>query len=218
MLENYIKGQVIISNGEQFLDKKIVQKIKSKLEQNLIYGLNVVVYASSNIGKALSIIILEGNVRSFLILSEKFNTKLSKLVINLYKPDKILKIYENLNFSLENLNETACNKSTNFKSTTWYIATSGTSGTPKLVEHSYNSLIKSLFKGEKDKSKIWGLTYSVDKFAGIQVILQCFLSGLYKLITNLLSFVLNFSDNIKKLRTLPSKMIIERALPIFEEA
>ena len=58
-----------------------------------------------------------------------------------------------------------CNKSTNFKSTTWYIATSGTSGTPKLVEHSYNSLIKSLFKGEKDKSKIWGLTYSVDKFA-----------------------------------------------------
>lgn len=60
--------------------------------------------------------------------------------------------------------------------TEWVFATSGTTGTPKLVAHSLTSLTRTtkLFSGAPRR---WGQMYNIARFAGIQVFLQGLTSG-----------------------------------------
>ncbi|WP_260674171.1 AMP-binding protein [Comamonas aquatica] len=58
--------------------------------------------------------------------------------------------------------------------TRWILTTSGTTGTPKIVSHDFASLARTVSKKNK---YIWGLLYDPSKFAGIQVVLQAWLSG-----------------------------------------
>jgi len=62
--------------------------------------------------------------------------------------------------------------------TSWILATSGTTGTPKLIEHSTASLTRTC---KTDVSKggqfTWGLVYDPFRFAGLQVVLQAFFAG-----------------------------------------
>ncbi|WP_052063709.1 ANL family adenylate-forming protein [Nitrincola sp. A-D6] len=62
--------------------------------------------------------------------------------------------------------------------TRWLLATSGTTGTPKLIEHSFESLTqKTLLNRTQGQKLIWGLAYDTYRFAGLQVILQALLGG-----------------------------------------
>jgi len=69
--------------------------------------------------------------------------------------------------------------------TEWIIATSGTTGEPKLVVHTLSELSGSL---KKDPSKgcdfVWGLLYDLSKYAGLQVYLQSLLGGSTLLVPN----------------------------------
>ncbi len=62
--------------------------------------------------------------------------------------------------------------------TEWVLPTSGTTGTPKLVSHSLQSLTRTtrvdLQRGAKCR---WGLLYDYVRFAGLQVVLQALLPG-----------------------------------------
>lgn len=62
--------------------------------------------------------------------------------------------------------------------TTWLLATSGTTGTPKLIQHSLRTLSRRIQKNQqKGQQLIWGLAYEPCRFAGLQVILQAILGG-----------------------------------------
>ena len=62
--------------------------------------------------------------------------------------------------------------------TEWLIATSGTTGRPKVVVHSLRSLTRSIRPDGKSRGEVvWGLAYGVTRFAGLQVLLQSLLSG-----------------------------------------
>lgn len=62
--------------------------------------------------------------------------------------------------------------------TAWIIPTSGTTGTPKLLAHTLQSLTTSLRPPRPHAPKLsWGLLYDPTRFAGIQVILFSLLSG-----------------------------------------
>jgi acyl-coenzyme A synthetase/AMP-(fatty) acid ligase len=60
--------------------------------------------------------------------------------------------------------------------TKWVFATSGTTGSPKLVEHTVASLTKGV-KAAPGSHRRWGLMYGLARFAGIQVMLQALASG-----------------------------------------
>lgn len=61
--------------------------------------------------------------------------------------------------------------------TLWYLATSGTTGTPKWIAHTFASLSRAV-KISVDQSTLhWGLCYQPTRFAGLQVLLQSLLSG-----------------------------------------
>ena len=62
--------------------------------------------------------------------------------------------------------------------TDWILATSGTTGVPKLVVHSVLTLTRSVRPNvEKGRSFCWGLLYELARFAGLQVYLQAMVSG-----------------------------------------
>lgn len=62
--------------------------------------------------------------------------------------------------------------------TRWIIPTSGTTGTPKLVGHTFATLSRS---AQRDKARgagyCWGLLYDITRFAGLQVFLQAVCGG-----------------------------------------
>lgn len=55
--------------------------------------------------------------------------------------------------------------------------TSGTTGKPKKIDHSVESLIKNIKINDQLNNVIWGLTYDYKKIAGSQVILQSYLNN-----------------------------------------
>jgi len=63
--------------------------------------------------------------------------------------------------------------------TDWVLATSGTTGRPKLINHTLASLIRTckLLKKSKSNQNTWGLVYQPQRFAGLQVLLQAMLAG-----------------------------------------
>jgi acyl-coenzyme A synthetase/AMP-(fatty) acid ligase len=62
--------------------------------------------------------------------------------------------------------------------TQWLLATSGTTGTPKLIGHTLASITRSVKRDSvKGSDFVWGLLYDPSRFAGLQVVLQALLSG-----------------------------------------
>lgn len=62
--------------------------------------------------------------------------------------------------------------------TQWLLATSGTTGEPKIIAHSLASLARTVRRDPlRGKDYIWGLFYDPCRFAGMQVVLQALLSG-----------------------------------------
>ncbi len=61
--------------------------------------------------------------------------------------------------------------------TSWYMATSGTTGEPKWFAHSFPSLTSSTKHSQKLQALFWALLYQPFRFAGLQVVLQALLSG-----------------------------------------
>jgi acyl-CoA synthetase (AMP-forming)/AMP-acid ligase II len=56
--------------------------------------------------------------------------------------------------------------------TTWLLPTSGTTGTPKLIAHTFASLTRSMTARRIGDDYTWGSLYSLRRFAGLQVFLQ----------------------------------------------
>lgn len=61
--------------------------------------------------------------------------------------------------------------------TTWLLPTSGTTGTPKLIPHSFASLTRSMSTRSIGDEYVWGSLYSLRRFAGLQVFLQSWMCG-----------------------------------------
>lgn len=58
---------------------------------------------------------------------------------------------------------------------TWLLPTSGTTGAPKLINHSLESLTRSMTQRQVGDAYIWGSLYSLRRFAGLQVFLQAWM-------------------------------------------
>lgn len=61
--------------------------------------------------------------------------------------------------------------------TSWFLATSGTTGEPKWYAHSFAALTSSVKQSRNLAEVNWALMYQPSRFAGLQVLLQSLLSG-----------------------------------------
>ena len=64
-----------------------------------------------------------------------------------------------------------------FRTNETEFETSGTTGEPKKIKHTQESLTKNIKLDEKLKDCVWGLSYDFKKIAGSQVVLQSYLNG-----------------------------------------
>ena len=64
------------------------------------------------------------------------------------------------------------------EATQWFMTTSGTTGSPKIVRHTLDRLTQSIRSVQPSiKSPKWGLLYDPSRFAGLQVVLHSLLAG-----------------------------------------
>jgi acyl-coenzyme A synthetase/AMP-(fatty) acid ligase len=65
-----------------------------------------------------------------------------------------------------------------FCETEWVLLTSGTTGLPKLVAHTFSSLTAAIQPdGKRASGKVWSTFYDIRRYGGLQILLRATLSG-----------------------------------------
>lgn len=146
---------------------------------NSLFNQDVAVCISDSLIYIQSLIALDGFARSILILPPSLNSDIAAALI---KESSCAYLFDGK--SLSGLNESAIPETevqtvaSNKIETNWILATSGTTGTPKLIYHTLGSLISTTKQDiSRGKDYCWGLVYEPTRFAGLQVLLQSLISG-----------------------------------------
>jgi acyl-coenzyme A synthetase/AMP-(fatty) acid ligase len=63
------------------------------------------------------------------------------------------------------------------ETTDWILLTSGTTGAPKLVVHSFESLAGALPRANPAKPMVWSTFYDIRRYGGLQIYLRAVISG-----------------------------------------
>ncbi len=122
-----------------------------------------------------AIIAFDGKVNAILLLPASMDEITSNELIKSACCTHRLNTLENEPIPILSKIYSDCIEKTN---TTWLLATSGTTGKPKLIEHSLATLCRTIKRDPlRGAEFIWGLLYDPCRFAGIQVFLQALLSS-----------------------------------------
>ena len=123
-----------------------------------------------------SLVALDGHCKAIVILPESIA---ANVIDSLYEQAKVDCVLDD-----KMLNELLSTRPQNTSrpgrklATQWILATSGTTGTPKLVQHTFSSLTQTVkFDFEKGRKHVWGSLYHLTGFAGLQVLLQAWCAG-----------------------------------------
>lgn len=151
--------------------------VKNKDIINTLKEFCVVINSRSRLEFCKLLSILDGNVKRIVFLPEDIDKNLlekyykeSNVNYEVYLDNDILKL-NNIDKNINKLFES-------IKNTQWVIPTSGTTNIPKLVVHTFESLSRTTKKDiEIGYKYIWGLTFDVYRFSGIQVFLQAISTG-----------------------------------------
>lgn len=119
-----------------------------------------------------TIIAFDGVVASMLLIPSSISEDVKQKIIKSANCEYLFNKFE----KVECINKTA--SSLKNHETSWQLATSGTTGTPKVINHTFKSLTRSVkYQSEQGTLFVWGLMYDPCRFAGLQVVLQALLGG-----------------------------------------
>ena len=163
------------------------QKFSSEFNSQDLHKVSVISPSSRN---SLEGLIYFANKRSFdMSLKEKFlvvrNDNIENFIIDLLAGDG--RVHEMFLIPSGGIVPNLENNQFRFRgnqnlsgdiSTSWVMQTSGTTGEPKLIPHSFYDLSSTTKRSKECGSKfIWGLLYDPARYAGLQVVLQALLGG-----------------------------------------
>jgi len=175
----------IISNDEVFEFQHIKNCADQlKIKSGICNSSRIVINGLSSLELIISLCAFDGFVQAMLLLPAGTSKDIATELITDFYPTHILEPGQHivvLKHAIGNKNKDQL--------TSWFLTTSGTTGTPKLIEHTLKTLTMSV-KGRDKKGTnfIWGLLYDPNRFAGIQVILQALISGSIIVIPSSTSF------------------------------
>ncbi len=181
-LEKSKTNKILFISGSSAFDiDNLIEERKKLLPYiSFLNKKNVALIFRENLNLVRYLILLDGIVSSIIIIPIEVSKKIKNELLK--KSGTQFIFYDNatLNFDIESHNINYCLKKRNdnqinYLKSKWLITTSGTTGSPKLVVHDLKSL--TISTKTNDQNAIWGLLYRLEKFAGLQVFLQSYLSN-----------------------------------------
>ena len=141
-----------------------------------LQGKRVILRCNSPVATARGIVTLDGFCREMLLVHPDTTENQTLIFSNDFCPDAILtdkdfEVLDNTQPSTVKLKDSID------ISTRWIIPTSGTTGTPKLISHEFESLSRTVKSATQPQLLRWGLMYGITRFAGLQVLLQSIMGG-----------------------------------------
>lgn len=126
-----------------------------------------------------TLLALDGRVETLVLLSHALSPEVVSLLLEKSGCTSLVSDRSDLkNFQGQVLPPDAVASSPgNTCETTWMLTTSGTTGIPKLIPHTLNSLTRTVARGDPKLNPRWGLLYDPTRFAGLQVVLQALIGG-----------------------------------------
>lgn len=121
----------------------------------------------------MALIALDGTAQKILLLPPSLDTPTAaELIAKASIVDLLESNFQHSRFC--SLDNTAQAKGP----TQWLLATSGTTGVPKIVEHRLATLARTVrLEPQRGTDYTWALLYDPNRFAGLQVVLQALFSG-----------------------------------------
>ncbi len=152
-----------------------------------LYGRSVLLLTKSQICAALSLIELDGVVGRLVICPPDFDSQTLQRVFSLASIDAIVSDQDLSGFSLPaDLSLRRCAAeleprgaiSARESATEWILFTSGTTGSPKLVQHSFAALTGAIKRGPAAHPRpVWATFYDMRRYGGLQMFLRAMLGG-----------------------------------------
>jgi acyl-CoA synthetase (AMP-forming)/AMP-acid ligase II len=153
---------------------EVFHRVSTNDYQNL-RGCKAAVALSPSMDSLVTLVSLDGICRNILLIPISSLPRQRKMLLQEFGADvliegRIVRSCKDTVFDSGKCEDRAV-------ATRWVIPTSGTTGTPKLVSHTFRSLTKSMKATQLDTPLSWGLLYDLSRFAGLQVFLNCLLTG-----------------------------------------
>lgn len=184
MLRNYLRENFMVISDDSIKSTNHTDSVEEILEIEQVSGKNVALHCHP---KNLTrwVVELDGVARSILLVpfdACKAFTNLmeEKLDLNFVLTDGVANIgnwaARVCGLHCVNTGQGSA-KLPILEKTQWLLATSGTTGTPKIVSHTIESLTRTIARSEVSSQLTWGLLYDPARFAGFQVVLQAMMSN-----------------------------------------
>jgi acyl-CoA synthetase (AMP-forming)/AMP-acid ligase II len=168
------KAVYFIRQGKEISLKTFKEDVK-RIRQNFLpfYNKKVVIQLEDQYEFICTVTALDGLVSSMLLLPADLNHDFVEILSSSEKYDLII---NDLNSALP-CQQTVSPEEGDIP-TDWAMATSGTTGIPKVIHHTFASLTQTVASIKNNNEKItWGLLYQPQRFAGLQVVLQSMLTS-----------------------------------------
>ncbi|MFT8210422.1 MAG: AMP-binding protein [Symbiopectobacterium sp.] len=155
---------------------KLYYEIKEKYPQ--LEGKNCAVISSDRESLAILIPGLDAISSSLFLQAPDIEQATAEIFYQSANIQFVIKLLQGAIKSVDKQTFTCCEKSQRENHDDFLLATSGTSGVPKLASYTLSSLM-STAKSDVNKGSLftWGLCYDINRFAGLQVYLQTIASG-----------------------------------------
>jgi acyl-CoA synthetase (AMP-forming)/AMP-acid ligase II len=158
-----------------------------------LHAANVAVMMRPSVNLFIAMVALDGISRNILLLPQDTARSMACEILKEFHVDSILMV-DDRNDVAKELNvpvlSSVCEQGAAganaqaYLNTRWIMPTSGTTGRPKLVSHSFRSLTRSINTGSAQAQLRWGLVYDFARFAGLQVFLNALLNGSSLILTD----------------------------------
>lgn len=156
--------------GSQY--QEISEDLRLKLQNK-----SVAICIPDNLSAALTIAQLDGVVKTLVLVPPDLRAEFTPASDYAFSVDYVIDSFRNERQL--STDEIYTQKSEGPVDTTYYLFTSGTSGKPKVIQHTRAFLLNGVAQCKaEDAPQIWGMMYRTERFAGLQVLLHCLSNSL----------------------------------------